>query len=106
MTAEPELIRWDAAGPYEVFFSTRQGGVSDGPYASLNLGRKTGDDVERVDENRRRACTEIGADGKPATVVSETRMVSPNHEEVTFTAPDGHGRTFTRMAFTTTRRAD
>src|SRR5205085_3186980 len=31
-----------------------------GPYSSLNLGRKTGDDVRRVDENRRRACGEIG----------------------------------------------
>ena len=31
-------------------------------YSSLNLGRKTGDNVERVDENRRRACAEIGAD--------------------------------------------
>jgi copper oxidase (laccase) domain-containing protein len=56
------VIRWDATGPYEVVFTTRTGGVSEGPYASLNLGRKTGDDVERVDENRRRACAEIGAD--------------------------------------------
>ncbi len=55
-------LRWDAPGPYEVVFTTRAGGVSEGPYASLNLGRKTGDDVERVDENRRRACAEIGAD--------------------------------------------
>ncbi len=55
-------LRWDAPGPYEVVFTTRVGGVSEGPYASLNLGRKTGDDVERVDENRRRACAEIGAD--------------------------------------------
>jgi YfiH family protein len=56
------VIRWDAPGPYEVVFTTRRGGVSEGPYASLNLGRKTGDDVERVDENRRRACEEIDAD--------------------------------------------
>jgi purine-nucleoside/S-methyl-5'-thioadenosine phosphorylase / adenosine deaminase len=56
------MIRWDAPGPYEVVFTTRAGGVSEGPYASLNLGRKTGDDVERVDENRRRACAEIGLD--------------------------------------------
>jgi len=56
------LIRWEAPGPYEVAFTTRAGGVSEGPYASLNLGRKTGDDVERVDENRRRACADIGAD--------------------------------------------
>ena len=49
------MIRWEPPGPYEVAFSTRDGGVSEGPYASLNLGRMTGDDVERVDENRRRA---------------------------------------------------
>ena len=58
------FLRWDAPGPYEVVFTTRLGGVSDGPYESLNLGRKTGDDVEKVDENRRRACAEIGADAK------------------------------------------
>ena len=56
------MIRWDAPGPYEVVFTSRHGGVSGGPYASLNLGRRTGDDVESVDENRRRACAEIGAD--------------------------------------------
>ena len=55
-------LRWEVRGPYDVAFTTRTGGVSDGPYASLNLGRKTGDDVDRVDENRRRACAEIGAD--------------------------------------------
>jgi YfiH family protein len=58
------FLRWDAPGPYEVVFTTRLGGVSDGPYTSLNLGRKTGDDVEKVDENRRRACAEIGADAE------------------------------------------
>jgi YfiH family protein len=55
------VIRWRADG-YEVAFTTRIGGVSEGPYASLNLGRKSGDDVERVDENRRIACEAIGAD--------------------------------------------
>ncbi len=33
-------------------FATRRGGVSDGPYASLNLGRMTADAPEAVDENR------------------------------------------------------
>jgi hypothetical protein len=56
------LFRWDAPGPYDVVFSTRLGGVSDGPYASLNLGRKTGDHPERVDDNRRRLCAAVGAD--------------------------------------------
>ncbi|HLY85826.1 MAG TPA: peptidoglycan editing factor PgeF [Gaiellaceae bacterium] len=55
------MIRWQVDG-YEVFFTTRLGGVSEGAYASLNLGRKSGDDVERVDENRRIACEAIGAD--------------------------------------------
>ncbi|HEY7017198.1 MAG TPA: polyphenol oxidase family protein [Gaiellaceae bacterium] len=57
------MIRWEnAPGPYEVVFSTREGGVSEGPFASLNLGRKTPDDPERVEENRRRLCAEVGAD--------------------------------------------
>jgi YfiH family protein len=55
------VIRWQIDG-YEVVFTTRLGGVSDGPYASLNLGRKSGDDVAHVDENRRIACESIGAD--------------------------------------------
>jgi len=55
------VIRWRADG-YEVVFTTRLGGVSEGPYASLNLGRKSGDEVARVDENRRIACESIGAD--------------------------------------------
>ena len=55
------MIRWLRDG-YEVAFTTRVGGVSEGPYASLNLGRKSGDDPERADENRRIACAAIGAD--------------------------------------------
>ena len=55
------MIRWDVDG-YEVAFTTRLGGVSDGPYESLNLGRKSGDELEHVDENRRIACAAIGAD--------------------------------------------
>jgi polyphenol oxidase len=35
-------------------FSTRQGGVSEGPYQSLNLGILTEDEPERVIENRGR----------------------------------------------------
>jgi polyphenol oxidase len=56
------LIRWDAPGPYRVVFSTRLGGVSEGLFESLNLGRMTKDDPERVEENRRRLCGEMDAD--------------------------------------------
>jgi YfiH family protein len=55
------LIPWLVHG-YRVAFTTRVGGVSEGPYSSLNLGRKSGDEVGRVDENRRLACEAIGAD--------------------------------------------
>ena len=56
------MIRWAAPGPYDVVFSTRVGGISEGPFASLNLGRKTGDDPARVEENRRVLCASIGVD--------------------------------------------
>ena len=56
------LIRWETAGPYEVAFSTRVGGVSGGPFASLNLGLLTADEPGNVEENRRRLCSEVRAD--------------------------------------------
>jgi polyphenol oxidase len=56
------VIRWDGPRPYVVAFTTRRGGVSKGPYGSLNLGRLTDDDAANVEENRRRACAEVGAD--------------------------------------------
>ena len=62
------MIAWQAPGPYAVAFSTRQGGVSEGPYASLNLGRLTEDVPERVEENRRRLCAEVGADVERLTL--------------------------------------
>lgn len=41
-------------------FTTRLGGVSDGPYRSLNLGRSTDDRPGAVDENRRRCLLSLG----------------------------------------------
>ena len=43
-----------------VRFSTRLGGVSDGPYSSLNLGIQTGDAAGRVVENRRLLSESVG----------------------------------------------
>lgn len=42
-------------------FATRAGGVSEGPYASLNLGFSVGDERERVVENHRRLAAGAGA---------------------------------------------
>jgi YfiH family protein len=63
-----KLFEWDAPGPYRVAFSTRLGGVSESPYASLNLGAKTEDDYARVSENRALLCTETGANPTTATM--------------------------------------
>jgi len=41
-------------------FSTRHGGVSDGPFATLNLGYHVEDDPARVTENRRRFAAAAG----------------------------------------------
>jgi YfiH family protein len=45
-----------------VVFSTREGGVSEGPYSSLNLGILTDDDQTRVAENRARLAESAGLD--------------------------------------------
>jgi YfiH family protein len=43
-----------------VLFTTRRGGVSEGPYASLNLGLWTDDARERVADNRERLAGLVG----------------------------------------------
>jgi polyphenol oxidase len=63
-----KLFRWDAPGPYVVAFTTRLGGMSEGPFESLNLGILTDDRPERVVENRLRACAAVGADPETATM--------------------------------------
>ena len=58
---ERSVIRLELPGG-TVAFSTRCGGVSEGPYRSLNLGILTDDDPERVGENRRRLAGDCGLD--------------------------------------------
>jgi len=66
--------------------STREGGVSGPPYASLNLGRHVDDDPSSVEENRRRFCAALDVD--PARLVTAgqvhgatVRVVdAPRHE--------------------------
>jgi len=62
VTALPVLTSplLDVAGVRHAFF-TRQGGVSEGLYASLNVGIGSKDDPEAVLENRRRAAAHFGA---------------------------------------------
>lgn len=50
-------------------FTTRRGGVSDGPFRSLNLGLATGDDPDLVAENRVRAARLTGVEGPGCLLV-------------------------------------
>lgn len=43
-------------------FTTRLGGISEGIYASLNLGANRGDDPAKVRENYRRVCNALGVE--------------------------------------------
>lgn len=51
----------EAVGGVAHGFSTRQGGVSQGMWSSLNLGVSRGDNPEHVRENHRRFLSAIGA---------------------------------------------
>lgn len=57
-------VRWLEGGceGARVCFTTRTGGVSEGPYSSLNLGILTGDEPAAVRENRHLAADAIGID--------------------------------------------
>lgn len=46
--------QWPLPGNVRACSSTRVGGVSEGPYRSLNLGAHCGDDLAHVEENRQR----------------------------------------------------
>jgi YfiH family protein len=62
------IFEADLGDPYRVVFSSRLGGVSEGPYESLNLGILTEDEPERVVENRRLLCRLVGVDPETATM--------------------------------------
>jgi YfiH family protein len=53
-------------------FTTRNGGTSRGPYASLNLGRWTDDDPHAIEANRQRLATILA---RPLDDVVQTRQV-------------------------------
>ncbi len=63
------VVRWvGAPAGVSVAFSGRRGGVSDGPFSSLNLGALTADQPANVAENRRRLVDAVGGDGETATM--------------------------------------
>jgi YfiH family protein len=83
-TGPVPVLRWESAPEgVEVAFTSRRGGASEGPYASLNLGALTADDPAAVAENRHRAVTAAKGDPVHATMAwqvhgSDVREVTEN----------------------------
>lgn len=78
MNREPGLVlsrtflwRSSPRFPARHGFTTRQGGVSEGPFASLNLSRSTGDSAEKVAENLRRVRAAAGVGPAGLHLVSQ-----------------------------------
>jgi YfiH family protein len=63
-----KLFEPDVGEAYFAAFSTRQGGVSEGDFESLNLGILTEDEPDRVVDNRRILARAAGADPETATM--------------------------------------
>lgn len=72
-------------------FSTRLGGVSQGTWASMNLGFSRGDDPAAVRENYRRICRAMGMDADD--VVQSDQQ---HHTHLYEAGPDDRGRGITR----------
>ena len=72
----------------EVLFSTRDGGFSEGAYASLNLGLLTGDDRETVIRNRR-GMTDPAAHNSAKSHPRQVGATNKNNKMASFDAITG-----------------
>jgi YfiH family protein len=62
-----DLVRFKCLSEYKEIshcYTTKKGGVSNGVFASLNMGFNRGDDKEKVLENYKLVCKELGIDEK------------------------------------------
>ena len=67
----PGLIEMETGVPVRAAFTTRAGGVSTGPLASLNLSADRGDRDEAVRENRRRLAAALGLDAERVSMARQ-----------------------------------
>lgn len=57
--------QWPAPASVHAAFTLREGGVSTGPFGTLNLGAQVGDLADAVAENRRRVQHALGLNASP-----------------------------------------
>jgi YfiH family protein len=89
---------WPAPANVRAIATTRAGGVSVGPYASLNLGAHVGDDARAVTENRLRLRTALGLSSEPlwlnqvhgTAVVEAVAHDVPPTADASFARSGGH----------------
>lgn len=65
-----------------IAFTARAGGVSEGPYAGLNLSYSVGDDAGRVDANRRLLCAALGANNYIDSLISPSQVHGSDFIEI------------------------
>lgn len=82
-----EFTHFSATGLVSHGFSTRLGGVSPAPYQTLNLGLHTGDQAEKVVENRRRFCDVFQLDISKAVTAEQV-----HGDAITVVTEREHGR--------------
>ncbi|MEO8102002.1 MAG: peptidoglycan editing factor PgeF [Betaproteobacteria bacterium] len=87
---------WPLPAGVKALFTTRQGGVSAGKYASLNLGAHVGDDPLAVQENRRRVCSLLPGTPQWLNQVHGTRVVTIGGDAVDRSPPEADA-SITRM---------
>ncbi len=79
---------FQAAGGVAHGFSTRLGGVSEGIFASLNLGFNRGDNPDHVRENYGRFCAAIGADASRIVVTGQVHKTDIRTATAELIKPD------------------
>jgi YfiH family protein len=85
-------------------FSSKRGGVSSGPYESLNLGMLTADDPANVTENRRRLGAVVGHPwerfcyGRQVHGTTVRRATEPPSAQRPYTEEDGQAMALTDAA--------
>ena len=87
-----------------VLFTSRHGGVSEGPFASLNLGKLTDDAPENVDANRGRVGERVGLPwerfcyGKQVHAAEVRRATEPPGPDRPYAEEDGQATALTDAA--------